>query len=306
MISWKIKKAIAPFHVNGMDGRILRLPAPASKRRQILLLYGHHASLERMAGIAEVLNKYGAVTMPDLPGFGGMDSFYKIGQKPHVDAYAEYLAAVMKLYYRRRRVTIVAMSFSVPLIVRTLQKHPDLAKRVDMVISIAGFLHRDDFIFSKHLYWSLRSLARLLSFRPAATFFKRFIFTKPVIAMTYWLGKNKHSKMKDAIDRKELERRINFEVGLWQMNDVRTRAYTMKEMFTLDLFQGEKLDIPFYHITASEDRYFDNNIVVQHMAIVFNKVELIPSNMANHAPTTVATAKEAAPYIPRRIRTLLS
>jgi pimeloyl-ACP methyl ester carboxylesterase len=114
--SHKIKKHIAPLHVNGLNGRLLRLPAPKNKNREILLLYGHHSSLERMSGFAEVMNRYGAVTMPDLPGFGGMDSFYKIGEKPTLDNYADYLASIIKLRYKRRRVTIVGMSFAFPII----------------------------------------------------------------------------------------------------------------------------------------------------------------------------------------------
>src|SRR5581483_6795608 len=73
---------IVPLNMNGLQGRMLHLPAPAGRKREILLLYGHHSSLERWWGIAQVLNRYGAVTMPDLPGFGGMDSLYKIGRKP--------------------------------------------------------------------------------------------------------------------------------------------------------------------------------------------------------------------------------
>lgn len=305
MVNVKAKKNISALHVNGMSGRLLKLPAKNAKKREIFLLYGHHASLERMFGLADVLNEHGRVMMPDLPGFGGMDSFYKIGQKPTLDAYADYLASLLKLYYKRKRVTIVAMSFSVPLIIRTLQKYPELARKVDMVVSIAGFARYDDFIFSKKLLWSLRAIARLLSIRPVAWFVKHFVLVKPVIKSTYLLAGNRHSKMKDAVDRAELDRRIDFEAGLWKMNDVRTRGSTMLLMFNIDVCNQKVANTPIYHVTASEDRYFDNQIVEQHLKIVFDKVEVLPSEMGNHAPTIVATAKEAAAYIPKRLRTLL-
>lgn len=293
------------MHVNGMDGRMLRLPARRSKKRNILLLYGHHASLERMFGLAEVLNEHGTVLMPDLPGFGGMDSFYKIGQKPTLDSYADYLAALIKLYYKRRRVTIFAMSFSVPLVIRMFQKHPELAKKVDLFISIAGFVHRDDFIFNKKLYWSLRSLAHIFAYRLPAAFAGRLILRSPVIRSTYLLVSSRHSKMKDARDKEERKRRIDFEIGLWQMNDVRTRMSTMSLMFTIDLCKGPQINVPAYHVTATQDRYFDHEVVKQHLHIVFKDLKVIPSKMANHAPTIVASAKEAAPYIPKRLRTIL-
>lgn len=71
---------ILPLYMNGLSGRVIRLPAPPEKKREILFIYGHHASLERIFGVAEYLNRYGAVTVPDLPGFGGMDSFTKLAK----------------------------------------------------------------------------------------------------------------------------------------------------------------------------------------------------------------------------------
>ena len=81
---------VMPLNMNGLRGRMMRLPAPKTKKRQILMIYGHHCTLERWYSFAEVLNDYGAVTMPDLPGFGGMDSFYKIGEKPDLDTKASF------------------------------------------------------------------------------------------------------------------------------------------------------------------------------------------------------------------------
>lgn len=306
MVVLKAKKYISPLNVNGLNGRLLRMQPPSSKNKQIFLLYGHHASLERMFGLAEVLNRYGSVTMPDLPGFGGMDSFYKIGQVPGLENYADYLASLIKLHYKRRRITIIAMSFSVPLVVRTLQKYPELARKVDLFVSIAGFVHRDDFIFNKKTDLLLKSMASLFSYRLPALFAKKIFLTKPVIKATYLLTSSRHSKMKDAPSKAELNRRIDFETSLWKMNDVRTRTTTMNLMFSIDLCAGPKLSVPACHVTATEDRYFDHKIVEQHLRVIFSNLEVIASEMPNHAPTIVATAKEAAPYIPKRLRQLLN
>jgi pimeloyl-ACP methyl ester carboxylesterase len=102
-------------------------------------VYGHHSSLERWWGVVQDLNQYGGVTMPDLPGFGGMQSLYKIGEKPDVDTLADYLAAFVKLRYKRRRVTIAGLSFGFVVATRMLQRYPDLVKKVDLLISVAGF-----------------------------------------------------------------------------------------------------------------------------------------------------------------------
>lgn len=304
MVHSSAEKYINALYVNGMSGRVLRLPPNKTKKREILLLYGHHSSLERMFGIAEVLHKHGAVTMPDLPGFGGMDSFYKIGQKPTLDNYADYLASLIKLRYKRRRFTIIAMSFSVPLIIRTLQKYPDLARKVEFVVSISGFAHRDDFIFKKWEYWGLRTLATVLTARLPAAIVSTVVLNKPVLKWMYTSVSSSHSKMKDAKSAAELQRRIDFEAKLWKINDLRTRASTINMMLTIDVC-NKKVNIPAYHITATADRYFDHKIVEQHMHVVFDSLELIPSEMANHAPTIIATAKEALPYIPKRLRKIL-
>lgn len=300
----KIKKYTRSLHVNGMRGRQLRLPAPSGKKQEILLLYGHHASIERMGGLAEVLNEHGAVTMPDLPGFGGMDSFYKIGQKPTLDNYADYLASLIKLYYKRRRFTVVAMSFSAPLFIYTLQKYPELAKKVNGFASLAGFAHKDDFTFDLKTYWSLRTIAFVLQFRPTAFLFRHIVLTKPVIRTTYRLVANRHDKMKDA-DNIELKKRIAFETNLWQINDLRTRAKTIELMLTINVCDKGQVNVPAYHITTTEDRYFNHAIVEQHLHVIFPNLEVIPSEMANHAPTIVATAKEAEIFIPQRFRAVL-
>ncbi len=305
MIYARAKKYVSPLHINGMNGRLLRMPPPAGKKREMLLLYGHHASLERMFGFAEALNTYGGVTMPDLPGFGGMDSFYKIGEKPTIDVYADYLASIIKLHYKRRRVTIVAMSFSVPLIIKTLQKYPELVGRVELFVSISGFARRDDFIFSKREYWGLRLLSAIFSRRFPAAFMDRTVLTRPVLKLVYLSVKSSHKKMKDAKTAAELARRIEFEGNLWKINDLRTRMSTVKLMLTVDVC-NQKIKAPAVHVTATADRYFDHKIVEQHMHIIFDSLELIPSVMANHAPTIIATAKEAKAYIPPRLRKLLA
>lgn len=61
-----------------------------------------------MVGLVQNFNDFGAVTMPDLPGFGGMESFHKIGKQATLDNYADYMAAFIKLRYRRKRLVLWA------------------------------------------------------------------------------------------------------------------------------------------------------------------------------------------------------
>lgn len=299
----KITKNSVPLHVNRMNGRMLRLKAPKNKNREILVIYGHHASLERMTGIVEVLNRYGAVTVPDLPGFGGMDSFYKIGKNPTLDDFADYLASFIKLNYKRRRLTIVGMSFSFLIVTRMLQKNPEIAKKVDLLISFAGFVHKDDFRFKKMDYYALKTLAKIASTKPVAFALRYLALNKLSLKIAYSLVANTNPKMKNS-DKRKFNDLVKFETNLWQVNDVQTRMKTMSMMFNADLC-NQKVNLKVRHIKVDDDRYFNNEIVEQHMRIIYSDFESIESKVTGHMPTVIASAKEAAPFLPNRIRRLL-
>jgi hypothetical protein len=114
---------------------------------------------------------------------------------------------------------------------------------------------------------------------------------------------NKHSKLKDA-DEAELKKRIDFEIGLWQSNDVRTRMETANGMFTVDL-ATERIELPVYHVAVQDDRYFNNDMVANHLKAIYKKVYVSHVKAGAHAPTVIADSKAAAAFLPRRIRKLL-
>ncbi len=295
---------IGPLYMNGLHGRMLRIPGPPRKKREILLIYGHHSSLERLFGLAQDISRYGTVTMPDLPGFGGMESFYKLGEKPSLDNLADYLAAFVKLNYKRRRVSIMGMSMGFLVATRMLQRYPELAKKVDILISVVGFVHRDDFKFRQHNYLLMRYGSSFFSNFLPAWFAKTFVLRAPLIRLAYRSVADRHSKMRDA-DKIELKRRIDFEVVLWKCNDIRTYMDTTVSMLTADLCK-ERVDIPVYHIAVPGDRYFDNKIVEQHLNVIYSKVEVIVSKVSAHAPTIIATAEDIEPFVPPKIRRMLA
>lgn len=295
---------IAPLYINGLRGRMLYLPPKGKKRRQILLIYGHHASLERMFGLAEEFNRYGGVTLPDLPGFGGMDSFYKIGEKPTLDNLADYLAAFIKLRYKRRKVSILGMSFGFLVVTRMLQRYPELVDKVEVLVSVVGFAHHQDFKFKRKTYVFFRFAASFFSNRIPAMFMRYIILRETIIRLAYALVADKHSKLRDA-DKAERRKRVNFEIGLWHCNDVRTYMDTSVTMLRVDLCNAV-IDKPVYHVAVEGDRYFDNRLVEQHLSVIFPKVNVCPTNMPAHAPTVVASAADAAPFIPTGVRRALA
>lgn len=304
-VAEKKKSTTSTIIINRLKGRMLRLPAEnKSEKRELLLLYGHHASLERMDGIAQNLSQYANITLPDLPGIGGMDSFYKINKKPTIENYADYLASFIKLKYKRKRFSIMAMSFSFLIVTRMLQKNPEIAGRVDMVISTVGFVHYQDFRLPRLQIMGLRLLAISCKSASASKFFRYTILNGRVIKLIYKSVARRHSKMHDAKTGKELERRIRAEIKLWHINDVRTRMYTMDEMFRVNLCD-RKVALPVYHVSVENDRYFDNHVVEQHMRVIYSDFTDMPTTMPAHMPSIVASREEADPFIPQKLRELL-
>lgn len=294
---------IAPLYMNGLQGRMLHMPAPKGKSREMLFVYGHHSSLERWWGVVQDLNQYGAVTMPDLPGFGGMESFYKIGEKPTIDNLADYLAAFVKMRYKRKKVTIAGLSFGFVVVTRMLQRYPDLAKKVDLLVSVVGFAHKDDFTFSKTRRGLYLAGSRLFASWPASIFFRNVFLHPLVLRAAYARTHNAKQKFtnKEPDNRREI---MNFEIHLWHCNDLRTAMYTYIEFLQLNNCH-KRVELPVWHVSVKADHYFDNHMVEQHMNVIFTDFHHAPSRMKTHAPSIIADPKTSAAMMPAKIRRLL-
>lgn len=298
------KYSIKPLIINELKGRFLEIPSKnKSKKRQILLIYGHHASIERMIGIAENLSEYGDVLMPDLPGFGGMDTFYKIKKKPNLDNLADYLATFIKLKYNDRQLTIGAMSFGFEIVTRMLQKYPELQPQVDLLVSLVGFSKYNDFKFKKSTLFLFKTVSTIFSWYIPSQILKHVFINGPVIKTCYKMVADKHVKMKDA-DIEERDKRIAFEIILWKCNDIRTYMYTGHTMITSDLTKIP-VDVKMAHVSVIGDQYFNNEVVDQNLAKIYKDPMIFRATMANHAPTVISEAEDAAEFMPKDLRKIL-
>jgi pimeloyl-ACP methyl ester carboxylesterase len=294
---------IQPLNMNGLSGRMLHAPATKKQRREIMLVYGHHALLERWWGLVENLQELGNVTMPDLPGFGGMDSFFTIGQAPTLDNYADYLAAFVKMRYRNRRVTLVGISFGFLVLTRMLQRYPELARKVDLVVSIVGFMHQSDFLFPPRTRKAYSLLARVFGTAPISLFIRYCALNKPVIKSLYVrlpAGKRRFI----AMEPEDFAEMMDFEVQLWQKNDVRTHWRTTSEFLQLDNCK-KRINLPLWHVASKADHYFDNYMVEQHMQVVYADYRKSVMNSPAHTPSILGTKKELAIMVPPALRRVL-
>jgi pimeloyl-ACP methyl ester carboxylesterase len=292
---------IEPLYVNGMNGRMLYTPAPKGKKREILVLYGHHAMLERWWGLIQNFSDLGAVTMPDLPGFGGMDSFYKIGKEASLDNYADYMAAFIKMRYKRKKVTIVGISWGFLIATRMLQRYPELTERVELLVSAAGFMRYDDFLFSKRRHRAYKYASRISAIPPTPFIFRYLALNGWVLRKVYARTNNAKHKFAQAGGQEEFDRMMDMEIKLWQINDVRTYMRTSYELLTVDNCRVP-VNLPVWHVYTKNDHFFDNTFVEQHMRVVFAEFYPALINLKAHTVSVLADKKEAANLIPPVLR----
>lgn len=295
---------ILPLSIDGLKGRIMHLPAKFAGQREIVFIYGQHSSLERWWGLAQAFNEMGGVTMPDLPGFGGMATLYSIGKDAGVDNLADYLATFFKTKLKPQKVTVVAMSLGFVIATRMLQRHPELKKRVELLVSVVGFSCYGDFIFSSARVRFYRVVCGFFSHRVPAVFFQS-VFLQPF----YLRRAYKHSRFaKEKLSHlsgDEFKRTMEMEIVLWKINDLRTQMKTNHEMFTLDN-RKVPVDLPVYYVASKRDRYFEHTRVEENLKKIFKSVKVFYTTDPNHAPTIIANAEQAAPFIPSGLRTELS
>jgi pimeloyl-ACP methyl ester carboxylesterase len=296
---------IVPLNINGLEGRMLYVPAPVkSRNKEILLLYGHHAMIERWWGLVQNLHEFGNVTMPDLPGFGGMDSFYKIGRRPDVDAFADYLAAFIKMRYKRKRITIVGISFGFLVVTRMLEKYPELASKVDVIVSVVGFMHKDDFVYPPRRRKVFAKITRVFATRPVALFIRYACLNNFILTTLYTKLPNSKKRMIE-VTEEEFASTMEFEVKIWQANDVRTHWLTTSEFLEIDNCQG-KIDLPVHHVVSEQDHYFNNELVEQHMLIVFKRYYRYTAKSKAHTPSILADKKAMSILLPPDLRKVLA
>jgi pimeloyl-ACP methyl ester carboxylesterase len=292
---------IVPLNINGLDGRMLKAPSTSgAEQKEILLVYGHHAMLERWWTLVQNLQEYGNVTMPDLPGFGGMDSFSSINRYPDIDAFADYLAAFIKLRYRRKKFVVIGISFGFLVVTRMLQRYPELTKKVTLVVSIVGFMHKDDFVYPPRNRKIFARITRVFATRPVAIFIRYAGLNRFVLKTLYAKLPNSKRRMIE-VSPEEFEATMNFEYQLWQANDVRTHWLTTSEFLKVDNCK-KRIDLPIVHVASQQDHYFNNEIVKQHMLVVFKRYRQYTARSKAHTPSILADKKAAGVLLPLGLR----
>ncbi len=292
---------VEEIEINGLRGRMINAPARKAKaaKLNILFIHGHHSSLERMAGAADLLMDYANFCLPDLPGFGGMDNFYSLGMKPTLDNYADYLASFIKLHYKASdKIVLIGYSMGFLVVTKMLQKYPDLRKRIVETVAVAGFLRGDDFIFTERRKLLYRISSKLVETRLLSFIFRELFLRKWLLSLVYTRTKNAKHKFKN-LSRSERKKMVNMETTLWRINHIPTWCYTTRRMFDADLTAAKQLPIELLSVVVSGDQYFKNDVVEQHFKIAFSKVKTFVVDVDKHGMSVASTGKEVEIFFPK-------
>ncbi len=297
------RKYIFPLNMNKLRGRMLNMPKNTqSSKADILIVYGQKSSLEKWSPLANELRKYGNVTMPDLPGIGGMQNFYRINEKPSLDNYADYLASFIKLRYRRKKIVIVGMSFGFVVVTKMLQKYPDLNKKVNLLINLSGFVHKDDIKLSVLHKYELRLLSKLLAHKSLASIYGSVAHDEFVYKLRH---RKKYGKT-HGIPKSEMKRNIKYDLNILRKCDTRTHMYILGALTKLDN-SHQTIDLPIWSLVGSFDEFLYPDSVKNHLEMVFSKYHEIKLKKKSHSGIIgVLTPENIAQSVPFRLKALLN
>jgi hypothetical protein len=85
---------------------------------------------------------------------------------------------------------------------------------------------------------------------------------------------------------------------------VRTHWLTTSQFFTLDNCT-KRIDLPVMHVISKEDHYFNNEIVKQHMLVVFSGYRRFVANSKAHTPSVLGDKKAMSVMLPPGLRRIL-
>ncbi len=303
----KLTKLSAPYvsslSIDGMKGRKMIFPNRAKELdRDILFVYGIHGNMERFYGIVHFLARFGTVTMPDLPGFGGMDTFYQIGKKPTIDNYADYLATFIKEHYSDRKITIAALSYGFIVTTRMLQRHPDLQGQVELLISVVGIADGDDFGVSKTTRRKILFALWLMQHQPWRWIMYKA--TSNIWILNTFFYKDTHPKIK-GMKPEDKPGFVAFEAHLWKINELKTYGAAMTEMFRFH-HPNIKLPMHVHHIGTKQDHWLNDEQVREHLKSIYGSMTYHESASTNHGGTAYDSEDEAEIIVPPSIVALLS
>ena len=286
---------VTTFRYGKLKGKIAYYKGTAKNKQRIVLLGGVHSSHERTDPFSSYLKRYGDVYAIDVPGFGEMGSFTKIGKDISYDSYGEFLYTVLKTQKLTKDVMIFTVSIGGQFVTRMLQMYPETHQWISKVIGFVTFGSSKDFNIKQPKWTYFNLLVRTASYRPVAWVMEKTFFSRVGIWLFVNISAQFRPKVKSA-DPELYKKRIKMELYLWNSNDHHTHAATARMMFDTDLrkFSDELIPVPMHNVVTAEDQYVDNKEVKKTMRDLYSDYNHYEIEQDVHMPSLIANDEEVA------------
>ena len=255
---------IEPFFINGLEGRVLKAKSKTKKSAQILLVGDLLDSIEQNWPLINDLRRYGNVSCYDLPGIGGMTDFGKIDHDISVNSYADYLASLIKLRYKKHKVILVGKGFGFVIITRMLMRYPLLAKKIITVVCINGEIHHDDLLLSIGDKKSLRMIFLIMSWQPFSFICRNLLKNKKLFSYLY---NNSNLQLRNLVFRSQYALNHKALMDLLENNNFTTHFRLLHELLTLDNCIS-RIDVPLKRAYLKSD-LINIDTQKQHMQVTY-------------------------------------
>ena len=255
-------KYIMPLNVNSLRGHFIFKKSSKTRSKNILFIPDVRSNIMLSYNIINTLSNYGSVTTFELPGIGGMESFYKINLKPSIDNYVDYLSSLIKLRYKNKKIILAGHGFGFIVITKMLQKYDNISEQTSLVIGIDGTARYDDYIIDKRTRIYLKILSTLSVFSRVliSIGFKNTILEK---GYSSTFKKSDFTKELIATDQKYFNKLIG-------KNDLATHMNILGEMSNFDNCTQNRLNLPLFNIIL-KDSLIDKKVNEQHLKIIYNR-----------------------------------
>ena len=188
------------------------------------------------------------------------------------------------------------------VITRLLQRHSDLHHRVGAVVSLAGFASGRGLRFKPWPRRLYTGLAKTVACQPGAWLWRLGCLNTVALRLFYNYSHFGRQRLGTGQRR---QKRLEFEIGLWHLNDVRTWGFTVGEMLRLKSL-GPSLNLPLWHVFSPRDQLLKADSNHTELATLYGRLTCLPTRTASHVPTKITSAKTAKTYLPPELRQAFS
>jgi pimeloyl-ACP methyl ester carboxylesterase len=294
-----------PFVYQELRGRYMFMPGKNGAARTFIVLYGQHATLERIEPIVSALTEFGDVYAVDYPGFGGMEPAYKINKKPTLDFYAGHIKHFIdEIIPQDKTLTLLGISYGFQLITETLNQYPELNTRVEDVVSFVGFVHHEDFHMPPSYSIPMLYMLAIPGRTWAGSKILGFLKSDWIIGAIYMITKPIQAKFK-SLSKKEAKTYMAEQAWLWKINDFRTHAATGWDLCKRNDLTTYRINVPVTHIGVPKDHLIDNARVAEELKVIYNGFQTYDLNLAIHAPLDVDSRESVLDLLPKELRNYL-